>query len=172
MPDLHPVLQALGATAFTWFVTALGAATIFLSRDFNRRNLDAMLGFAGGVMIAASFWSLLAPVIEMAGGKSRAGVVAGAIGFLAGGALLWSIDHVLPHLHLGFSLARARGHQDLLAAEHPARAGDHACTTSPRGSRSASPSARWRRGYPRPRWRRPSPWRSASACRICRRAWR
>ncbi|MCJ7623469.1 MAG: hypothetical protein MUO76_08185, partial [Anaerolineaceae bacterium] len=61
---LHPVIQALLATLFTWGVTALGAAGVFLSREISRRVLDGMLGFAAGVMIAASYWSLLAPAIE------------------------------------------------------------------------------------------------------------
>ncbi len=61
---LSPVLQALLATCFTWGVTALGAAWVFMARDISRRTLDAMLGFAAGVMIAASFWSLLAPAIR------------------------------------------------------------------------------------------------------------
>jgi len=67
--DLHPILQALIATCFTWAVTALGAAVVFTAKDISRRVLDGMLGFAGGVMIAASFWSLLAPAIEMSKGK-------------------------------------------------------------------------------------------------------
>ena len=65
----HPVIQALVATCFTWGLTALGAAAVFMGRDMSRRVLDAMLGFAGGVMIAASFWSLLAPAIQMSEGK-------------------------------------------------------------------------------------------------------
>ena len=64
--NLHPILQALLATLFTWGVTALGASLVFFFKTINRKVLDAMLGFAAGVMIAASFWSLLAPAIEMA----------------------------------------------------------------------------------------------------------
>ena len=64
--SLHPVTQALLAGLFTWSVTALGAGLVFVARKANRRLLDAMLGFAGGVMLAASFWSLLAPSIEIA----------------------------------------------------------------------------------------------------------
>ena len=62
---LDPIWQALLATLFTWFLTALGAAMVFFFRTINRKMLDAMLGFAAGVMIAASYWSLLAPAIEM-----------------------------------------------------------------------------------------------------------
>ncbi|MFQ6615351.1 MAG: ZIP family metal transporter, partial [Fidelibacterota bacterium] len=64
--QLHPVLQALVATVFTWGLTALGAATVFGFKELNRKVLDGMLGFAAGVMIAASYWSLLAPSIELA----------------------------------------------------------------------------------------------------------
>ena len=97
---LHPVLQALLATCFTWGMTALGAAGVFLARELKRSVLDAMLGFAGGVMIAASFWSLLSPAIEMSAG-GRLPVWAPAVtGFLLGGACLRGIDMVLPHLHL------------------------------------------------------------------------
>jgi len=70
LKNLHPVLQALIATCFTWGVTALGAAAVFLAKDLSRKVLDGMLGFAGGVMIAASCWGLLAPAIEMSQGKN------------------------------------------------------------------------------------------------------
>jgi ZIP family zinc transporter len=101
---LHPVLQALAATCFTWGVTALGSAMVFASRQLSRRLLDGMLGFAGGVMIAASYWSLLAPAIEMSGGWFEA-----VAGFLAGGLFLWGIDKILPHLHIGFKREEAEG---------------------------------------------------------------
>ena len=64
--SLHPVLQALLAGLFTWGVTALGASLVFATRKLSRRFLDGSLGFTAGVMIAASFWSLLAPSILMA----------------------------------------------------------------------------------------------------------
>jgi ZIP family zinc transporter len=104
-----PVIQALLATLFTWGVTALGAATVFLSRGFNQKVLDAMLGFAAGVMIAASFWSLLAPAIEYA---ERQGVIAwvpAVTGFLLGAVCLRGIDMVLPHLHIGEPREEAEG---------------------------------------------------------------
>jgi ZIP family zinc transporter len=63
--NLHPVLQALIATLFTWALTALGASAVFLAKTINQKVLDGMLGFAAGVMIAASYWSLLAPAIRM-----------------------------------------------------------------------------------------------------------
>jgi ZIP family zinc transporter len=106
---LNPVTQALLATLFTWGVTALGAAGVFLAREINRRVLDAMLGFASGVMIAASFWSLLAPAIDMT--ESIGGIpwIPAVIGFLAGGAFLWGVDRILPHLHLGLPIDQAEG---------------------------------------------------------------
>ena len=102
---MHPVMQALVATLFTWGLTALGAALVFLVVQVNRKVLDTMLGFAAGVMIAASYWSLLAPAIEMSGGRW----MPAAIGFLAGGAFLGLIDKTLPHLHLGLPLSQAEG---------------------------------------------------------------
>ncbi|MCC7300154.1 MAG: ZIP family metal transporter [Verrucomicrobia bacterium] len=107
---LHPVAQALLATLFTWGVTALGASMVFFFKTINRKVLDAMLGFAAGVMIAASFWSLLAPCIEMA--KENPAVpswVPAAVGFLLGGLFLRSIDLILPHLHLGEPMENAEG---------------------------------------------------------------
>lgn len=104
-----PVLQAFLATCFTWFLTALGAAMVFLFRDFNRKILDAMLGFAAGVMIAASFWSLLAPAIEIAESNGTPGWIPAALGFILGGMTLLAIDHILPHIHLGFPTESAEG---------------------------------------------------------------
>lgn len=109
MADLHPVIQVLLATGFTWGMTALGAAVVFLAKDLSRRMLDLMLGFAAGVMIAASYWSLLAPAIEMSQGKSLPAWVPAASGFLLGGIFLRLIDRVLPHLHLGLPTEEAEG---------------------------------------------------------------
>ncbi|MFH1981623.1 MAG: ZIP family metal transporter [Pseudomonadota bacterium] len=106
---LSPVVQALMATLFTWFVTALGAGLVFFFKTINRKLLDAMLGFAAGVMIAASYWSLLAPAIEMAEAAGGVAWVPATSGFLAGGAFLWGVDRVMPHLHLGFPMAEAEG---------------------------------------------------------------
>ncbi|MDH3883105.1 MAG: ZIP family metal transporter, partial [Desulfobacterales bacterium] len=92
---LNPVLQALIATLFTWSVTALGAALVFFFKSINRKVLDGMLGFAAGVMIAASYWSLLAPAIEMAEEGSLPAWVPATTGFLMGGFFLWSIDKIL-----------------------------------------------------------------------------
>ena len=109
MQGLHPVLQALLATCFTWAMTAAGAAVVFTAKDISRRVLDAMLGFAAGVMIAASYWSLLAPAIEMSEGKGIPSWLPAVIGFLAGGLFLRVIDKVLPHLHIGFPTEEAEG---------------------------------------------------------------
>jgi ZIP family zinc transporter len=106
---LNPVLQALIATLFTWSVTALGAAFVFFFKSINRKVLDGMLGFAAGVMIAASYWSLLAPAIEMAEEGSLPAWVPATTGFLMGGFFLWIIDKILPHLHLGFPRQEAEG---------------------------------------------------------------
>ena len=107
--QLSPVLQALLATLFTWGMTALGAAAVFLTRDVSRRLLDVMLGFAGGVMIAASFWSLLNPAIEMSVGKTLPEWFPAVVGFLLGGAFLRGADMIVPHLHLNFRRDEAEG---------------------------------------------------------------
>jgi ZIP family zinc transporter len=108
----HPAAQALFATLFTWGVTALGAALVFFFKTFNQKLLDAMMGFAAGVMIAASFWSLLAPAIEMAEDVSKFPVWFPAlVGFLGGGLFLALLDKVLPHLHPGFDESQAEGVQ-------------------------------------------------------------
>lgn len=109
LEQYDPVVQALIATCFTWFVTALGAAVVFFARDLSRRFLDSMLGFAGGVMIAASFWSLLAPAIEMAEGGGVPSFVPAVVGFLGGAIFLRGIDMVLPHVHIGMKREDAEG---------------------------------------------------------------
>jgi zinc transporter, ZIP family len=107
--NLHPVIQALLATGFTWALTALGAGGVFLARQPSRKILDAMLGFAAGVMIAASYWSLLAPAIEMSEGTGLPVWVPATVGFMLGGICLWGIDKLLPHLHPGFTSDQAEG---------------------------------------------------------------
>jgi ZIP family zinc transporter len=106
---LHPIYQALLATLFTWLLTALGASLVFFFRTIHRKVLDGMLGFAAGVMIAASFWSLLAPAIEMAEEFPLPAWVPATTGFLAGGLFLWLVDRILPHLHLGLPIEEAEG---------------------------------------------------------------
>lgn len=107
--EFSPPVQALLATLFTWAMTALGAAMVFIGRDISRKILDGMLGFAAGVMIAASYWSLLAPAIEMSEDKPVPSWLPPAAGFLAGGIFLWGIDKLLPHLHIGFQMNEAEG---------------------------------------------------------------
>jgi len=107
--SLNPVLQALLATCFTWFLTALGSSLVFFFKSINRKILDGMLGFAAGVMIAASFWSLLAPAIEMAEESALPAWVPATVGFLLGGIFLRIIDKILPHLHMGFPMEEAEG---------------------------------------------------------------
>src|SRR4030042_269717 len=107
--NLNPVLQALVAGIFTWSVTAAGAAAVFTTKKVGQKILDSMLGFAAGVMIAASFWSLLAPAIEMSQNLSVPSWIPAAAGFLRGPAFLRLIDKVLPHLHIGFSMEESEG---------------------------------------------------------------
>ncbi len=107
--ELNPIMQALLATLFTWAVTALGAALVFFFKNINKKVLNAMLGFAAGVMIAASYWSLLAPAIEMSESQGKVAWVPAAVGFLSGGIFLRIVDKILPHLHLGKEKEDAEG---------------------------------------------------------------
>ena len=107
--ELHPTTQALIAGLFTWSVTALGAALVFFAKGVNQKLLDAMLGLSGGIMIAASYWSLLAPAIEISLNRGHSPWFSATMGFLAGGAFLLLFDKLLPHLHLGFPLEEAEG---------------------------------------------------------------
>lgn len=107
--SLPPLVQALLATLFTWFLTALGAGMVFFFKTINRTVLDTMLGFAAGVMIAASFWSLLAPAIEMSEAAGKLPWLAPVIGFLVGGAFLKLSDSLLPHVHIGMPTESAEG---------------------------------------------------------------
>jgi ZIP family zinc transporter len=107
--ELNPILQALVATVFTWGMTAVGAAPVFFTKSYNPRVLDAMLGMAAGVMIAASFWSLLAPAIELSKQMNVPSWLPATVGFLLGGAFLWVTDKILPHLHEGFAHGHTEG---------------------------------------------------------------
>lgn len=109
LKNLNPVTSALIATLFTWGVTALGAGVVFFFKNINRKVLDMMLGFAAGVMIAASFWSLLSPSIEMSEQAGKTAWIPAAIGFLGGGIFLRLVDKFLPHLHIGFPDEKAEG---------------------------------------------------------------
>ena len=94
----NPVYGAFYATLFTWAVTALGASLVFFVRGMNRALLDGMLGFTGGVMVAASFWSLLSPGIEMSPGEGFIKVLPAAIGFGLGALFIFGMD--LDQIHL------------------------------------------------------------------------
>lgn len=107
--EVNPILLAFFATMFTWGVTALGAALVFFFKNLDKRALNLMLGFAAGVMIAASFWSLLAPSIAMAEERGEIGWIPAVVGFLAGGAFLFIMDKVLPHVHLSKKTEEAEG---------------------------------------------------------------
>ncbi|MCK5441335.1 MAG: ZIP family metal transporter [Maribacter sp.] len=107
--SINPILAALYATLFTWGLTAAGAALVFLFKGMNRAVFDGMLGFTGGVMVAASFWSLLAPGIEMSAGEGFVKVIPAAVGFLLGAAFIFGLDKILPHLHINFRESEKEG---------------------------------------------------------------
>jgi ZIP family zinc transporter len=100
--SIDPITGAFIATLFTWGLTALGASLVFFVKNMNRRLLDGLLGFTGGVMVAASFWSLLAPGIEMSKGEGFVKVIPVAVGFGLGALFIFGLDKVLPHLHINF----------------------------------------------------------------------
>ena len=100
--QLDPIQGALYATLFTWGITALGASSVFLFKSMSRMSLDGMLGFTGGVMVAASFWSLLSPAIEMSAGEGFVKVMPSAIGFGLGALFIFGLDKILPHIHINF----------------------------------------------------------------------
>jgi ZIP family zinc transporter len=104
-----PAWQALAAACFTWGLTALGAGVVFLVGDVRRSVLDASLGFAAGVMIAASFWSLLAPAIALAEEMGSIRWLPALVGFLAGALAMRLMDYVLPHVHLFGTESDAEG---------------------------------------------------------------
>lgn len=97
--NLDPVLQALLATTFTWFVTILGASLVFPFKNINQKMFDIMLGFSAGIMIAASYWSLLAPSIQISTEQNIISWLPAAVGFFLGSIFVYGIDKVLPHLH-------------------------------------------------------------------------
>jgi zinc transporter, ZIP family len=107
--ELSPIYQAFIATCFTWFLTALGASTVFITKNISRRVLDFSLGLSGGVMIAASVWSLLIPSIEMSAEKYELSWIPSTTGFILGAAFIRIADKILPHLHLGFPISEAEG---------------------------------------------------------------
>ena len=98
----NPIIGAFYATIFTWLMTALGASLVFFVKNLNRMVLDGLLGFTGGVMVAASFWSLLAPGIEMSPGEGFVKVLPTSIGFALGALFIFLLDKILPHIHINF----------------------------------------------------------------------
>jgi ZIP family zinc transporter len=107
--SINPILAAFYATLFTWGLTALGASLVFFFKGMNRAVFDGMLGFTGGVMVAASFWSLLAPGIEMSPGDGFIKVVPAVVGFALGALFLFGLDKTLPHLHINFRETEKEG---------------------------------------------------------------
>ena len=105
----HPILAAFYASTFAWFLTASGAALVFFFKSANRAVLDGMLGFTGGVMVAASFWSLLSPAIENSNGEGFVKVIPSAVGFALGAVALFGLDKIMPHLHINFKKDEAEG---------------------------------------------------------------
>jgi ZIP family zinc transporter len=106
---IDPVWGALIATTFTWLVTAAGAAVVFFFKELSRKWLDGMLGFTGGVMIAASYWSLLAPSIEMSARMGMIEWLPPAVGFALGALFLYALDKFVPHLHINFDPSLKEG---------------------------------------------------------------
>ena len=110
-----PIIQALYAGLFTWILTAIGAALVFMFKSTNRKFLDAALGFTGGVMIAASFWSLLSPAIDAVeiqnelGKSNLPSFLPPAIGFFLGAAFMFLLDKSIPHLHIFGKIEEAEG---------------------------------------------------------------
>lgn len=107
---LGPIKSALIATLFTWFVTALGASLVFFFKTLHRSVLDPMLGFTGGVMVAASFWSLLNPSIEISE-RLYPSIpwMPAAVGFLLGAMFIYVLDKYTPHLHINFGVEETEG---------------------------------------------------------------
>ena len=107
---IDPVFAAFLATTFTWLVTAAGASLVFFFKNMHRGLLDGMLGFTGGVMVAASFWSLLLPSIELSERLyPTAPWMPAAVGFLTGAMFLFFLDKKLPHLHINFNENETEG---------------------------------------------------------------
>lgn len=107
--NLDPIMQSLIGGIFTYGLTAMGAALVFFTKTISHKVLDAMMGFAAGVMIAASFWSLLVPSIDMAASQGVIEWIPAVVGFLAGGIFLRICDAYLPHLHIGLPVEEAEG---------------------------------------------------------------
>ena len=104
--NLNPVIQGLLATIFTWSVTALGAGIVFFFKEVDRKILNAMLGFGAGVMIAASFWSLLNPAIELSEELGKSGFIIPGIGFFLGGIFIILADKLMDKYSYGLPVKK------------------------------------------------------------------
>lgn len=134
--SISPVVAALMATTFTWMITALGAALVFFTSTLSRKYFDLLLGFAGGVMVAASFWSLLDPAIEISEKLfPRFAWMPAAVGFGLGGLFLYALDKLLPHLHVKLWYKR-NGRNKNIMAQHNTFGPGHNATQHSRGTRS------------------------------------
>jgi zinc transporter, ZIP family len=158
------VWQALAATLFTWGVTALGAGAVFFFKDVSRKALDSALGFTAGVMIAASFWSLLNPAIALSEEMGMVKWVPALVGFLSGAFSMRLVDYILPHVHLFGTMTEAEGSRRR-GGRRRCSCWRSRCTTSRKDWRSAWRSAPWPPATSRRRWEPPSRWRWASAFR-------
>ena len=119
--SINPILGALYASLFTWILTALGASLVFLFKGMNRAVLDGMLGFTGGVMIAASVWSLIIPALEHQEMKIASAdtdfslsdnffiLIPVIVGIALGAGFLYLLDKYLPHLHINFPEDKKEG---------------------------------------------------------------
>ncbi len=107
--NLNPIVLALIAGFFTWSLTSLGSAVVFLNKKPTRRFIDASLGFSAGIMLSASVWSLLLPSIELSNGDFLPKWFAPSLGFLLGTICIYIVDNFLPHLHIFDSIEKQEG---------------------------------------------------------------
>ncbi len=108
MLEHNPLLNTILGTTFTWLMTALGAFVVFFFKEPSKRIIDGMLGFSAGIMISASFFSLLSPAIEMTRELRNFWLIP-TLSFLAGSFFIWALDRIIPHLHLGLPVESAEG---------------------------------------------------------------
>lgn len=166
-------VQALIATLFTWALTSLGACVVFFMRQPNRNVMDAMLGLAGGVMVAAAFWSLLSPSIDMSASLGMNPWLTALIGFMGGGVLLFLGTVCSPGSANGGPCSAGKTAAERRASNAvPCWSFPSPSITFPRAWPSGSPLGLWPMGWMAPQRQGPGCWPWALACRICRRAWR
>lgn len=107
--NLSPIIQALIGGLFTWFITLIGSAFVFLPFEPSQKLKDGMLGFAAGVMMAASYWSLIEPSIKLSEELGLIKWLPPVAGFLLGASFIWLLDKIIPHLHIGLEINKAEG---------------------------------------------------------------